>query len=157
MPEGDRAAVNIDPLVVRSYVKTMRTVDVIKTKLTAAFAPQNLDVVDESHKHEGHAGHRPGGQTHYRVHIVSNAFKGKTRIERHRMINETLAGELSGGVPSEPEAPDIERKLAGDQKPRGWGLFLIKNMVDDVRISSDGSHHTVELVMRLEGGVDEHH
>ena len=57
----------------------------------------------------------------------------------------------------EAEEPDLEAKLEGLQKPRGWGLFLIKNMVDDVRISSDGSHHTVELVMRLEGGVDEHH
>ncbi len=76
----------------------MLTADKIKTKLTAAFAPQSLDVVDESHRHEGHAGHRPGGQTHFRVHIVSEAFKGKSRLERHRMINATLAGELSGGV-----------------------------------------------------------
>lgn len=76
----------------------MRTADVIKTKLAAAFAPQSLDVVDESHQHEGHAGHRPGGQTHFRVYIVSDAFKGKSRLERHRMINETLSGELSGGV-----------------------------------------------------------
>jgi serine phosphatase RsbU (regulator of sigma subunit)/anti-sigma regulatory factor (Ser/Thr protein kinase) len=57
----------------------------------------------------------------------------------------------------EAEEPDLEAKLEGLQKPRGWGLFLIKNMVDDVRISSDGTHHTVELVLRLEGGVDEHH
>jgi BolA protein len=55
-------------------------------------------VVDESHRHEGHAGHRPGGQTHYRVYIVSQAFKGKTRLERHRMINATLSGELADGV-----------------------------------------------------------
>ncbi|MET0873707.1 MAG: BolA family protein, partial [Pseudolabrys sp.] len=41
---------------------------------------------------------RPGGQTHYRVYIVSDAFKGKTRIERHRMINQSLAAELAGGV-----------------------------------------------------------
>ena len=51
-----------------------------------------------SHQHEGHAGHRPGGQTHFRVYIVSEAFKGKTRIERHRMINAMLSGELAGGV-----------------------------------------------------------
>jgi BolA protein len=70
----------------------------IADKLTAAFAPQSLDVVDESHKHEGHAGHRPGGQTHFRVHIVSDAFRGKSRVERHRMINQTLSGELAGGV-----------------------------------------------------------
>jgi BolA protein len=76
----------------------MRTADLITKKLTEAFGPQSLEVVDESFKHEGHAGSRPGGQTHYRVYIVSEAFKGKTRIERHRMINATLAGELAGGV-----------------------------------------------------------
>lgn len=76
----------------------MQTADVIARKLTEAFAPQSLRVEDESHRHEGHAGHRPGGQTHFRVYIVSDAFKGKTRIERHRMINATLSGELSGGV-----------------------------------------------------------
>ena len=70
----------------------------IAEKLTTAFAPQNLDVADESHQHEGHSGHRPGGQTHFRVSIVSEAFRGKSRSERHRMINQSLAGELSGGV-----------------------------------------------------------
>ena len=63
----------------------------IAEKLTAAFAPQSLDVVDELHRHEGHAGHRPGGETHFRVNIVSEAFRGKSRIERHRMINQTLS------------------------------------------------------------------
>jgi serine phosphatase RsbU (regulator of sigma subunit)/anti-sigma regulatory factor (Ser/Thr protein kinase) len=76
----------------------------------------------------------------------------------------TTGGELvvaisdHGGHGEIPEAeePDLEAKLEGLQKPRGWGLFLIRNMVDDVRISSDESRHTVELVMRLEGGSDEH-
>jgi BolA protein len=76
----------------------MRTADLITQKLTEAFAPQSLQVEDESHQHAGHAGHRPGGETHYRVYIVSEAFKGKTRLQRHRMVNETLAGELAGGV-----------------------------------------------------------
>ena len=76
----------------------MRTADLITKKLTEAFAPQSLKVLDESHQHEGHAGHRPGGQTHFRVYIVSNAFKGKTRIERHRMINAKLSDELAGSV-----------------------------------------------------------
>jgi serine phosphatase RsbU (regulator of sigma subunit)/anti-sigma regulatory factor (Ser/Thr protein kinase) len=72
------------------------------------------------------------------------------------------AGELlvritdEGGERAIPEAetPDLEAKLEGLQKPRGWGLFLIKNMVDDLRVTTDGIHHTVELVMRLEGGDD---
>jgi BolA protein len=76
----------------------MRTVDVITEKLNASFAPQSLDVQDESHLHAGHAGSRDGGQTHYRVYIVSDAFKGKSRLERHRMVNAVLAEELAGGV-----------------------------------------------------------
>jgi BolA protein len=76
----------------------MRTGQVITEKLTEAFAPESLRVVDESHLHEGHAGHRPGGETHYRIYIVADAFRGKTRIDRHRMINATLSAELAGGV-----------------------------------------------------------
>ena len=76
----------------------MSTKDAIINKLREAFAPKKLDVSDESHLHEGHSGHRPGGETHYRVYIVSAAFEGKSRIERHRMINATLAGELAGSV-----------------------------------------------------------
>jgi BolA protein len=76
----------------------MRTTDIITEKLTGAFGPTSLRVVDESHQHEGHAGHRPGGQTHFRVYIVSESFRGKSRIERHRMINATLTAELQGNV-----------------------------------------------------------
>lgn len=76
----------------------MRTEHQIAAKLTKAFAPASLDVVDESHLHEGHAGHRPGGQTHFRVYIVSQAFDGKSRVERHRMIHQALAIELAGGI-----------------------------------------------------------
>ena len=72
--------------------------DIITDKLREAFSPEDLQVVDESHLHEGHAGHRPSGETHFRVYIVSTAFQGKSRVERHRMINSALAAELSGGV-----------------------------------------------------------
>jgi BolA protein len=72
--------------------------EIITEKLTGAFAPASLRVEDESHRHEGHAGHRPGGETHFRVYIVSDAFRGKSRVERHRMINTTLAQELEGRV-----------------------------------------------------------
>lgn len=72
--------------------------DIITTKLIAAFAPQSLRVEDESHLHEGHAGHRPGGETHYRLYIVADAFRGKSRLERHRLINAALANELAGRV-----------------------------------------------------------
>jgi BolA family transcriptional regulator, general stress-responsive regulator len=70
----------------------------ITNKLREAFTPESLDVIDESHLHEGHSGHRPGGETHFRVYIVSNAFEGKSRIERHRMIHAALAAELAGSV-----------------------------------------------------------
>ncbi len=76
----------------------MQTKQRIAEKLTLAFSPQSLEVLDESHQHEGHAGHRPGGETHFRVYIVSDAFDGKTRVARHRMINETLSSELAGSV-----------------------------------------------------------
>jgi BolA family transcriptional regulator, general stress-responsive regulator len=76
----------------------MRTCDLITEKLRKAFAPESLRVEDESDQHAGHAGHRLGGETHYRVYIVSEVFRGKTRLQRHRMINNTLANELSGGV-----------------------------------------------------------
>ena len=76
----------------------MTTRQIITNKLREAFLPESLEVQDESHLHEGHAGHRAGGETHFRVYIVSQAFKGKSRIERHRMINTALADELAGGV-----------------------------------------------------------
>jgi BolA protein len=76
----------------------MTTRDVIAEKLTQAFAPERLDVIDESHLHAGHAGARAGGETHYRVYIVSQAFRGKSRVDRHRLVNATLASELQGGV-----------------------------------------------------------
>ena len=62
-----------------------------------------------------------------------------------------------GGSPvpdSDKEAPDLEAKLEGEQTPRGWGLFLIQNLVDEVRVSGNPDHHTIELVMHLKGGED---
>jgi anti-sigma regulatory factor (Ser/Thr protein kinase) len=61
---------------------------------------------------------------------------------------------LSGSVPDDAEAPDIERKLAGEQKPRGWGLFLIKNMVDSMDVTGDGTTQTVTLTMAREERSD---
>jgi serine phosphatase RsbU (regulator of sigma subunit)/anti-sigma regulatory factor (Ser/Thr protein kinase) len=60
--------------------------------------------------------------------------------------------DYGGGQPiPEPDTPDLEAKLAGLQSPRGWGLFLIKNMVDEMRVQADDVHHTVELILNLEG------
>jgi len=85
------------------------------------------------------------------------------RADRPVTVRVATAGGLVrvqitdlGGAPpsSDPEVPDLEAKLAGLQRPRGWGLFLIKNMVDELHESSDGAHHTVELAVRLEGDDD---
>lgn len=89
----------------------------IRTKLQAGFSPLSLEVIDESRKHAGHAHvvNRPGGagaasgETHFKVKVVSRAFKGKSRIERHRAINALLAHELEAGVHAlsiEAKAPD---------------------------------------------------
>lgn len=75
------------------------TVDqAIEQKLTDRFAPAVLKVRNDSHLHSGHAGSPGTGSSHYHVHIVSESFAGKNRIERHRAVNDTLAEELAGPV-----------------------------------------------------------
>jgi BolA family transcriptional regulator, general stress-responsive regulator len=70
----------------------------IEQTLTERFAPDQLDVTDESHQHHGHAGWREGGETHFRLDIVSRAFSGKSRVDRHRLVNEALAGAFARGL-----------------------------------------------------------
>jgi BolA protein len=72
--------------------------DRIEAKLREKLAPTQLKVTDDSHLHAGHAGARPGGESHFTVEIVSERFAGLTRVARHRLINETLAEELAGPV-----------------------------------------------------------
>ena len=72
--------------------------DVMHEKLTAAFAPQHLDIIDESHLHEGHSGARPGGETHFRVIMASAVFDGQSRLERQRAVMDVLQEELDGPV-----------------------------------------------------------
>jgi BolA protein len=76
----------------------MNTVERIREALSNALSPQAIEVVDESGKHVGHRGHIPGKTTHVRVRIVADAFRGKNRIERHRMVNELLAPEIADGL-----------------------------------------------------------
>ncbi len=70
----------------------------IAVKLTQGLSPAALDIVDESDRHKGHAGAREGGETHYRIHIVSDSFAGKGRVERHRIVYALLADEFAAGV-----------------------------------------------------------
>ena len=72
--------------------------DRIRAGLTEAFAPTSLEVVDESHLHKGHAGHRPEGDTHFRVRIAAEAFRGKSRVEMHRLVNAAMKDEFARGL-----------------------------------------------------------
>ena len=65
-------------------------------------------------------------------------------------LSVKITDEGSGPPAFHTETPDLEAKLEGMQSPRGWGLFLIKNMVDDMEVSGDEHHHTVELLLNLE-------
>ena len=89
-----------------------------------------------------------------------NKYKPEVPVKIQVLSSEAdLAVRITdqGGTPvpdPDKEAPDLEAKLEGLQTPRGWGLFLIKNMVDEMHVTSDESHHTIEVVMHLEGGDD---
>jgi BolA family transcriptional regulator, general stress-responsive regulator len=72
--------------------------DWIGATLRERLHPISLSVVDESHQHAGHVGWREGGETHFRLDIVSEAFAGKSRVERHRMVNEVLADAFQKGL-----------------------------------------------------------
>ena len=76
----------------------MTVAETIRQKLTERFAPVRLDIVDESHRHAGHAGARPEGETHFSVTIVSPAFAGLNRVARQRLVYATLADELATRV-----------------------------------------------------------
>jgi BolA protein len=72
--------------------------DTIAAKLTTAFSPSRLEVVDDSDRHHGHAGHREGGESHFNLKIEAQAFAGKGRVVRQRLIHQVLAEELAGPV-----------------------------------------------------------
>ena len=76
----------------------MSVAETIRDKLTDRFAPTRLVIVDESHRHAGHVGARPEGETHFAVTIVAPAFTGLNRVARQRLVYETLADELATRV-----------------------------------------------------------
>lgn len=76
----------------------MQVTQTIETKLRESFAPERLDIVNESDRHAGHASSPGTGESHFRVTIVSDKFAGLNRVERHRLVNEALAQELAGPV-----------------------------------------------------------
>jgi BolA protein len=70
----------------------------IQEKLAAAFQPEKIEVEDESWRHEGHAGARPGGETHFKVELVSAEFTGKSRVMRQREVYRVLKEEMAGSI-----------------------------------------------------------
>jgi len=76
----------------------MRVADRIRSKLTAALQPTRLEIRDDSHRHAGHQGARPEGETHFHLEIVSAAFAGEGRIARQRKVYRLLDEELNGPV-----------------------------------------------------------
>jgi BolA protein len=88
----------------------MGTIDRIRNSLAAGLAPARLEVVDESGMHAGHAGAVVGKVTHVRVVIEAETFRGKSRIERHRTVNELLKGEIAAGL----HALAIEARAPGE-------------------------------------------
>ncbi len=72
--------------------------ETIEEKLTAALAPIHLDVEDDSESHRGHGGWREGGETHFNVLVVADAFEGKSRVARQRLVLDALAEEMAGAV-----------------------------------------------------------
>ena len=70
----------------------------IERKLREGLAPVRLDIIDESHRHAGHGGHHPEGESHFRLEIVAAAFQGKSRVDRQRLVNALLAEELKTRV-----------------------------------------------------------
>lgn len=76
----------------------MPVAETIRAKLAAAFAPERLEIHDESARHRGHAGWREGGETHFRVVMRAASLSGMSRIERQRAVHAVLRAELQGGV-----------------------------------------------------------
>ncbi len=72
--------------------------EAIRTKLEAAFSPSRLELLDDSDRHQGHAGHSGSGESHFTLRIEAEAFSGKARVMRQRMVMKVLADELAGPV-----------------------------------------------------------
>ncbi|MEX1147042.1 MAG: BolA family protein [Sphingomonadales bacterium] len=105
----------------------MKVADSIRARLTGALAPVALDIVDESHKHKGHAGYREGGESHFHVTVVSDAFAGESRVARQRRVHAILADALAGPVhalslklmtPDEAGAQQAQSKQAQSKQER---------------------------------------
>ncbi len=76
----------------------MTVKETIHSKLESSINPEMLEVIDESHKHAGHVGARPEGETHFHINMTASALNGKNRVARQRLVYKVLADELAGPV-----------------------------------------------------------
>jgi len=76
----------------------MGVTEEIETRLRAAFDPRELEVIDESERHRGHAGYREGGESHFRVRLRADGFAGQSRLQRHRAVHAALGADLVGRI-----------------------------------------------------------
>lgn len=90
----------------------MSVADEIRSRLSAALEPQALELVDNSARHAGHAGAAPGGNTHWRLVIVSPAFSGRNTVARHRMVYDALRDLMNRPI----HALEIEARAPGEQR-----------------------------------------
>jgi BolA protein len=95
----------------------MQVAETLKRVLTQSLSPERLAIVDDSHRHIGHAGARPEGETHFTVEIVSNAFAGKSRVERQRLVYAALADLLRERV----HALALKTLTPDEDRARGTG------------------------------------
>ncbi len=76
----------------------MTVKETIESKIANSIQPEMLEVIDESHKHAGHVGARPEGETHFHLNMTASALNGKNRVARQRLVYKVLADELAGPV-----------------------------------------------------------
>ncbi len=133
-PGNERSAVK--QLV--EVLKDREIPDPVLERLKTAVAEATMNAMEHGNRYD------PGKEVALLVSALDDAVS--VQITDH-----------GGGkqIPAEAETPDLDAKLRGEQSPRGWGLFLIKNMVDEMQISTDERHHTVELIMRFGEDRDE--
>ena len=105
----------------------MRTAQAIRDRLTAALAPTRLDLVDESARHAGHAGARPDGESHFRVTIVADAFRDRSRVDRQRLVFAALGDLMRHDIHAlaitaltPAEAAAREQAPARERPPPRW-------------------------------------
>ena len=132
-PGNERRAMEEVAAVVRDLGLPERTLERLKT----AVAEATMNAMEHGNKYRAQV------PVEVQVEVV----------DRDLMVRITDSG--SGPPPAKAgDVPDLEAKLGGSQTPRGWGMFLIARMVDEVRVSGNSDHHTIELVIRLESGKD---